>query len=455
MSVAWIVAAPASGSGKTSITLGLAKACARRGLRVQCFKVGPDYLDPTYLKQASGQPCLNLDIWMCGKEYVRRLFNHAMNHNDIVLIEGVMGLFDGASSTELEGSTAEIARWLDVPILLVVPAKGMARSIAPLVHGFCSFLPELRIQGVVANFVGSPAHVTLLREALASAKLPPLLGAIPKDALVHLPGRHLGLHAAEEHKALENTLHELANQVERSIECETMFENWNERPQGLFTAPWQVPAGVPSIRVGLACDAAFRFTYADNLQALAEAGVRWVPFSPLQDRVLPANLDAVYFPGGYPELHASTLSANRSLLESIREAISEGMGVYAECGGLMYLSQGIHTLQNEYYSMLGVLPTATRMLSKRKSLGYVTIEMVESSCWGPIGTTLRGHEFHYSEMVEESLVGWKYAYTLQSRKYLRCEGYQKDRVLASYVHLHWADHPESCHHFVNYFRGSV
>ena len=213
----WVIAAPSSGSGKTSITLGLARACVRRGLRVQCFKVGPDYLDPTYLEKASGQPCLNLDPWMSGETYVKELFHKVQAQNDVVLVEGVMGLFDGASPHSLEGSTAAVAKLLNLPILLVVPAKGMARSICATVQGHHAFEEGVRIGGVIANFVGSASHGQLLADALHSAKLPPLFGAIPSGALPELPSRHLGLVDATEWKGFHEVLEELASTVERHV----------------------------------------------------------------------------------------------------------------------------------------------------------------------------------------------------------------------------------------------
>lgn len=451
---AWVIAAPSSGSGKTSVTLGLARACVRRGLRVQCFKVGPDYLDPTYLARASRNACLNMDPWMAGEQHVRKQYEEAKAKNDVILIEGVMGLFDGASSVDLQGSTAEVARMLDLPVLLVVPAGGMARSLCAIVHGFNSFSPQVRIGGVIANFIGSDSHRTLLHDALCAANLPPLLGAIPKDALPSLPGRHLGLVDAAEVSEIDTLFNEMANSMEQFLDLHALVES--PLPDiAIAGLAVQETVRVPRVRVGIASDAAFRFTYPDNLAALENAGVRWVPFSPLRDRALPSHLDAVYFPGGYPEVHAWTLSANRTFLDSVRTAIDEGLPIYAECGGLMYLTRGVTTQDGVFHSMVGALPTVARMLPKRKALGYTEIHTTADTHWGPVGTVLRGHEFHYSELEQDLLPGWDCVYNTSSRGLSRPEGYSRGRILASYVHLHWASRPEVCEHFVRTLLGET
>lgn len=447
----WVIAAPASGSGKTSLTLGLVRACVQRGLRVQCFKVGPDFLDPTYLSRASGQPCFNLDPWMSSPEYIRHLYNNARQLNDIVFVEGVMGLFDGASPTSLEGSTAEVAQLLGLPVLFVVPAGGMARSICATVQGFHHFAPDVELGGVIANFVGSAAHGQLLATALAAANLPPLLGALPKDALPTLPGRHLGLIDARELTEFDTLLNELAQAVRQHVNLDALLASTAatlERRE-----PTTAPFKVPSVRIGIAQDAAFRFAYADNLHALEQAGVRWVPFSPLRDRALPPHLDGLYFPGGYPEVHAWTLAANRSFLDSVRTAVDEGVPVYAECGGLMYLCQGLTTQDGVFHQWVGLLPTAARMLPRRKALGYTEVNTRAATCWGPAGSALRGHEFHYSELEQEQLPGWENVYDAKTRSGSSPAGYQRGRVLASYVHLHWAARPDTCANFVRFIQG--
>lgn len=461
----WIVAAPASGSGKTSVTLGLARAARLRGLRVQCFKVGPDFLDPTYLACASGKAALNLDSWMSGTEYVIQCYTKACPENDLVLIEGVMGLFDGARPDSLDGSTAAIAQLLNIPVLLVVPAQGMALSIAALVQGMHTFAPGVNVGGVIANFVGSAKHGELLQAALSAYGQPPLLGALVKGALPPLPSRHLGLHSADEVADLDAHLDALAQVLENSLDLNKLFaEGLQQAPPADLAAsrsaepnpaPCLVPnpAPKPSVRIGVASDAAFRFVYPDNLQALRNAGAELVFFSPLQDSALPENLQGLYLPGGYPELHAAELAANAPMLTAMREAIGAGLAVYAECGGLLYMSQGIENLDGGNHDFLGILPVRARMLSKRKALGYCEVTTRKDTCLGPEGTVLRGHEFHYSELVDNVPDNWLRAYQTKHRTASGEEGYTQGRILASYVHLHFAARPEVAQHMVQFFQG--
>lgn len=456
----WIVAAPASGSGKTSVTLGLARAARRRGLRVQCFKVGPDFLDPTYLTCASGKPALNLDSWMSGSDYVIQCYTKACQENDLVLIEGVMGLFDGARPDSLDGSTAALAQLLNIPVLLVVPAQGMALSIAALVHGMGSFAPGLRVGGVIANFVGSSKHGDLLRTALAAHGQPPLLGALVKGALPPLPSRHLGLHSADEVADLDSHLDALASALESTLDLDNLFQpdahflQTTEFDTRHFEAEEvSVDSSTSAVRIGVANDAAFRFVYPDNLQALRKAGAELVFFSPLQDRSIPDHLDGIYLPGGYPELHAAELAANTPMLLSLRAAVEKGMAVYAECGGLLYMSQGIETLAGECYDFLGILPVRARMLAKRKALGYCEVKTMAPTCLGPAGTVLRGHEFHYSELIGSVPPDWTRAYQTKHRTSSGEEGYAQGRILASYVHLHFAAQPQVAQHLVHFFQG--
>ncbi len=472
----WIVAAPASGSGKTSVTLGLARAARLRGLRVQCFKVGPDFLDPTYLTCASGKDALNLDSWMSGSEYVIQRYTKTCSENDLVLIEGVMGLFDGANPESLDGSTAALAQLLNIPVLLVVPAQGMALSIAALVQGMHTFAPGVGVGGVIANFVGSAKHGELLQAALSAYGQPPLLGALVKGALPPLPSRHLGLHSADEVADLDTHLDALAQVLENSLDLSALFANEqqqkNQADFGSFgtsaskltaeggiapvtteNAKWNSsPQGV---RIGVASDAAFRFVYPDNLQALRSAGAELVFFSPLQDSALPENLQGIYLPGGYPELHAAELAANAPMLTAMREAIGAGLAVYAECGGLLYMSQGIENLDGSFHRFLGILPVRARMLAKRKALGYCEVTTRTDTCLGPAGTVLRGHEFHYSELVDNVPDNWLRAYQTKHRTASGEEGYTQGRILASYVHLHFAARPDVAQHFVDFFQGET
>lgn len=483
-----VIAGTQSGVGKTSLTLGLVALLRRRGLRVQTFKVGPDYLDPGYLALASGRPCYNLDGWMMGRAHVESVFERATADADIAVIEGVMGLFDGAAPDSNEGSTAEIARWLDAPVLLVVNAHGMARSLAAVVHGYASFDPQLRMAGVIANRCGSERHARWLSDSLKAAKLPPLLGHVERDSLPALPSRHLGLVTADSKNLSPALLDKLAGAMEHGMSLDAILDAMRCLPESAgilpaadapadeackqgenraelrpsFSSPSQagkMPAlpGTPQpahfqLRLGIARDEAFHFYYPDNLEALERAGCELVPFSPIHDSALPPNLNGLYIGGGYPEEHTAALAANQSLLQQIRQFATDGGLIYAECGGLMYLAQGIETINGQRHAFLGLLPSWTRMCERRKSLGYVEVTLSHDSLWGCRGERLRGHEFHYSELLADPAAGsdWQTAYEARHRQSdaVTREGFQRGRVLASYMHLHFASRPAAVQRFV-------
>ncbi len=525
-----VIAGTNSGVGKTSFTLALARALARRGLKTQTFKVGPDFLDPTYLALASGRPCYNLDGWMAGHDHCRRLFTRTAADADCALVEGVMGLFDGADAQSDEGSTAEIARLLDAPVILVVNVHGMGRSLAALVKGYTTFRTDLRFAGVVANHCGSERHAALLSAALRAACLPPLLGAIPRGAFPELASRHLGLVTADRAQLPESLLDALADALERNLSIETLFPTMHaktedgttlsetvtqraavpdDRPElrefrddartipGNIHAAAEAPAtaafdpgerrdppdcrqketfgkshsvvipakagiqkvlteseSAPScgrLRIGVARDAAFHFYYQDLFDALGASGCEVVFFSPLGDRRLPETLSGLYLGGGYPELHAESLTANGEMLAAVRAYAASGRPLYAECGGLMYLSRGIEA-EGRFFSLAGVLPARTRMLPARKALGYVEVALTEESLWGRRGDVLRGHEFHYSELVDDPLSdpAWRKVYALRRRQTdaVETEGYQNGAILASYLHLHYASRPAAVARFL-------
>jgi cobyrinic acid a,c-diamide synthase len=472
-----VIAGTQSGVGKTSLTLAIVAALRKRGLNVQTFKVGPDFLDPTYLTAASGRPCYNLDGWMAGRDYVCRLFARTSKGVDISIIEGVMGLFDGADPAGSEGSTAEIARWLDAPVVLIAETYGMARSIAALVKGYASFEMNLHLAGVIANRCGSERHASMLAISLAAEKLPPLVGGIPQDALPNLPSRHLGLVTADLGNLSPSVLNGLAEAFERYASVDDILRIARSAPPIDITADLGDAASLPSflknppaspftkgeqagleinkrISIGVAHDAAFHFYYQDLFDELEMRGCTLCYFSPLADSRLPDNLDALYIGGGYPEEHAEALSANRQMLSAIREFSSSGRPVYAECGGLMYLCRTLEKQDGAQYPMAGIIPASTRMLDRLKSLGYVEATLKADSLWGSEGATLRGHEFHYSELTADPTAdaAWRAVYALKKRRSDSAarEGFQSGRVLASYCHLHLASHPEALRYFIDH-----
>jgi cobyrinic acid a,c-diamide synthase len=456
-----IIAGTHSGSGKTSLALALARALTRRGLRVQTFKAGPDFLDPTYLALSSGRPCYNLDGWMAGQDHVRGLFERATAGADCALVEGVMGLFDGADAVSDEGSTAEIARWLDAPVLLVVNVHGMGRSIAALVKGFTNFAPEIRFAGVVANRCGSERHAEWLAESLRAADLPPLVGAIPRGAFPELAHRHLGLVTADRGQLPVTLFDDFAVALERHLSIEELFPGLRPGaglpPRATDPTEKTTPVSPTRCKIGVARDAAFHFYYQALFDTLAAAGCEMVFFSPLTDHRLPEGISGLYLGGGYPEAHAEALAANGEMLAAIRAYAASGKPLYAECGGLMYLSEGL-TADGRFHPFLGILPARARMLAGKKALGYVEVTLTEDSLWGSRGEVFRGHEFHYSELVGDPAAdpAWRRVYALRRRRSeaVEAEGFQKGAILASYTHLYHAARPAAIDHFINRLGGT-
>lgn len=447
-----VIAGTSSGAGKTSVSLGLARAFTRRGLKVQTFKVGPDYLDPTYLRLASGRTCYNLDCWMCGSEYAAELFARKTRGADLALVEGVMGLFDGTSAATSEGSTAEIARLLGASVVLVANAKSVARSFGALVKGYAEFEDDLSMAGVIANRCGSERHVSLLRDVLASAGTPPLLGGMPQGSLPELPHRHLGLITADSPDLDEGLFDALADACEKHLDLDALLGA--ARPVSMCSyddEPPPPPSGKSKVRIGVARDEAFHFYYPDNLEALERGGAEIVPFSPLADAELPPSLDAIYLGGGYPEAHARRLSENKSMRRATSEFAASGGIVYAECGGLMYLARALVDTDGTRFPMAQVLPLETRMRTRRKALGYVEVTLEGDSLWGKKGDTLRGHEYHYSEVIpgaEDD--GWRRAYSVRRNRdgAQHLGGFQAGNVLAGYIHLHFASRPVAVESFL-------
>lgn len=424
-----MIAGTHSGVGKTSVTLGLIGALRGRGLAVQPFKIGPDFIDPLHHTHASGRTSRNLDGWMLDTKTNLERFARATADADVAVIEGVMGLFDGSEGSSERGSSAEMAKLLGLPVVLVMDAGAMARSAAALIHGFASFDPELRIAGVILNNVGGEAHAEMIREAVT--KSVPILGAIPRVPDLAVPERHLGLHLP--HEARRDYVQTLTSIVEEHIDIAALLQAGRmARP----TPPPPTASVPPKVRVGVARDEAFCFYYPENLELLQQAGAELVEFSPIRDP-LPGDLDGLYIGGGYPELHAAELAANHGATHAVRDFCEHGGPVYAECGGLMYLGQTLQ-LDDSTYELCGALPLGTRMPAGL-SIGYVEVNTT-----GGIfdeGQTARGHLFHHSQIIGKPAVDR--CYTVRSaRGGTSDEGYAAGNVLASYIHLHFSSAPE-------------
>jgi cobyrinic acid a,c-diamide synthase len=434
-----VVAGTASGIGKTSVMVGLSRALRKRGLKVAVFKCGPDYLDPTYHVRAAGSTCHNLDGWMMGRDAVVGTFARAYEGADIALIEGVMGLFDGASPTTEEGSTAEIAKWLDAPVMLVVDVSGMARTVAAIARGVAAFDPELRLAGIFCNRVGSRGHLDILRRALSDL---PVLGGLPNEPALTFPERHLGLRTADEQAVPDSILSELGRVTGEWCDLDAILTVARAAPLVSCRLSAKADAAsAPRCRIGVAFDEAFHFYYEYNLHLLKSLGAELVYFSPISDPGLP-DVNGLYIGGGYPEIHAEALSANRSMREQISAFAADGGTIYAECGGLMYLCDAIKTLDGQRYPMAGVIPAHAVMHERLQALGYVEVETQAVSALGPAGLRFRGHQFRYSELQPlKDQIDCAYRVVRRRDGQVVPEGYTVKSTLASYVHAHWASNP--------------
>ena len=435
---AFVLAGTASGVGKTTVALAIIAALRSRGLTVQPFKCGPDFIDGGHLAVAASHAARNLDTWMLDSEANREIFSRASASCDVAVVEGMMGLFDGVTGSSEEGSTAEIAKLLDLPVVLVLDAGNSARSIAAVIRGFETFDSKLRFAGIVLNRVAGDAHFRLLESAIRQASAVPVLGWLPVEAEAAIPERHLGLHtAAEGIGASLSTLMGLGNRldVEQLVNA-TAYNKWSEN--ALVTKPDPKYEG---IRVGVARDRAFSFYYEDNLDLLRESGAEIVEFSPIADPVLPENLHALYFGGGYPELYAAELSRNGSLLQDIRDFANTNKPVYAECGGLMYLAEKLTTIEGHSYPMAGILPVAVEMTKALAHFGYADVEFAHDCLLGQKGTHVRGHSFHCSRIIAHDSLRCVYRvyYSLSDRR--EQEGFVRGRVLGTYIHLHFRSNP--------------
>jgi cobyrinic acid a,c-diamide synthase len=398
---------------------------------------------------------------MMGREAVVATFRAAARGADVAIVEGVMGLYDGAAPDADDGSTAQIARWLDAPVLVVADASGMARSFAALAAGFCAFDRALRVAGLVANRVGSRGHAALLARALAHAGLPPLLGALLDEPTLAFPERHLGLATADQERVPEGLFAAWGARAAEGLDLDALVAiaraappiSDAARPDAAPAAPAAPPAA-KRCRIGVARDAAFHFYYADNLRRLEALGAELVYFSPIADRA-PPDVDGLYLGGGYPELAAAALAANAGMLDGVRALAAAGRPVYAECGGLMYLTRAIRTLDGARHAMVGLVPGEAVMHPKRRALGYVEVETQAETILGAAGLRFRGHEFRYSELELDSggdaeRAGCDAVYSVRRRRggATAAEGYRAGSVLASYVHAHWASNPRAAAGFV-------
>lgn len=460
MSIA--IAGERSGVGKTTITLAILAALKRRQQQVQSFKVGPDYIDPMFHQYVTGRACRNLDPILTSPSYVQHCFALHTQTADCAIVEGVMGLFDGASGTTDAGSTAQVAKLLNVPVVLILNCSSTSRSIAAIAHGYRTFDPQVQIAGVILNQVGSNRHLELLSAALSPLHLP-ILGVLRRREDLRIPDRHLGLIPAGELTELNDTLDRLADVGETCFDWERLLPLLTVK---IATTRFFTPqpsrhqidwsgnvcgddkGGVNrKIRLAVAKDAAFNFYYADNLDLLRDLGAELVEWSPLQDPQLPPDVRGLYFGGGFPEVFAETLAANQPARRSVKAAVAAGMPTYAECGGLMYLCDRIVDFNDRSYPMVGIFPT-TAMMGKRLTLGYRQLTALRDNLLFKSGDRVWGHEFHRSTLADLSP---QPLYTLEgyeSNSIFTPEGWAKYRVQAAYTHLHFGARPDFAERFI-------
>lgn len=443
-----VIAGTSSGVGKTTVAAAVIAALRARGLRVQAFKAGPDYIDPSHLGRAAGSPARNLDSWMLPPAALREVFHRAAAGADIAVVEGVMGLFDGRTGGGEAGSTAEIAKLLAAPVVVVLDIAKAGRSVAATALGFREFDRALRLAGFVLNRAGSRAHAELAASAVEQATGLPVLGALHRDAAIAVEERHLGLvPEAEDPRGTERDAH-LAAAGEAGLDLDALLALARGAPPLEEPAASVFPATPRPLvaRLAVARDRAFSFYYPENLDLLEACGLELVPFSPLGGSALPDGVDGLYLGGGFPELYAAELAGNGSMVESIRAAVAAGMPVLAECGGLMYLSQAIVDQDGRRHAMVGAVPGSCIMEDRRVRLGYVTVRARARSLLLRPGEEVRGHEFHWSRLdtpPEEASAAF-----LVPGPPERLEGFALSNLLASYVHFHFAAHPRMAERFV-------
>jgi cobyrinic acid a,c-diamide synthase len=432
--------------GKTTVSTGLVAALVHRGLSVQPFKAGPDYIDSSYLALAAGRPCRNLDSWMMPADALRESYVRAVAGADLAVVEGVMGLFDGHPREVGAGTTADVAKLLGLPVLLVINVSHLAQSAAALVKGYAELDPDLRVVGVIANNVGGPGHGSLVKAAVEGNAGLPVVGCLSRREDLVLLERHLGLVPTDEGRLASDYLERLAEHIGSSIELEAVLRLAEKALPVAESASgaWPNEPVAQRTRLAIARDEAFCFYYQDNLDLLGAHGAELAFFSPLRDRSLPQNCAGLYLGGGFPELFAATLAANHAMLSAVREAIRAGMPTYAECGGLMYLCQSLADPEGRVYPMAGVLPARALMIGRRIALGYAEARALTDGPLLAAGERARGHEFHWSGLAEPFAAADS-AYALEDG---RLEGYRQGNLVASYVHLHFASNARLAPNFV-------
>ena len=442
-----VIAGTHSGVGKTSTSTGIMGALTRHGKRVQAFKLGPDFLDGTFHSTVTKRPSRNLDSWMMPRTKIPSLFTSGCVDADVAIIEGAMGLFDGIDGASEVASTSELAKILKAPVILVIDAWGLAGSTAAVALGYKSLDPELRLEGVILNRVAGETHTQMCKDAIMRHSKIPVLGAIPMDKAIMLPERYLGLIPAS--KTSDPTiLEKIVDHVGSHVNLDQIME-LAEKAEELDVKPLPQPRGEPNTVIGVARDNAFSFYYQENLDRLRMAGARLEFFSPLEDRNVPASVNGLYIGGGYPEVFSSRLSQNHTMLESIVKNAEDEMPIYAECGGIVYLTKSIEDLNGAKHGMVGLLEAETRM-EKKLVLSYTLAETVQSNLITNIGDLVKCQEYHFSS-IRDVPMDARFAFVLKRGIGLgnACDGWTSHNVLASYMHTNFASDEHMATRFVD------
>ncbi len=433
-----VFAAPQSSSGKTTIVTGFLAALNERAIKVQPYKVGPDYIDPTYHALAAKRQGHNLDTWLVQEEKLAQLFASTAKDADFSVIEGVMGLFDGGKGGI--SSTAQIAKKLKASVVLVINCRSMGESAAALALGYQKYDADLNFAGVILNGLGSASHEAMIKEAMARQGIK-VFGAVRRNEELKMPERHLGLTPANERDARAQ-IERLVSLIAPQLDIDGLLALGKTAPALALKEKEKLPALQPTT-VAIAHDAAFSFYYPASLRVLEKMGARFVTFSPLADEALPP-CDAAIFGGGFPEVFAEKLSQNKSFLNSLRQRSAEGLPIYGECGGFMYLTEAIEDFSGKVYQMAGLIPARTKMEKKLQTVGYVTARFLDDCLLGKAGSELKGHEFHFSvQEGEERDFPFAYEFTKNRTQQKYLGGYHKDNILASYLHIHFLGAPEA------------
>lgn len=428
-----VIAATQSSSGKTTVVTGILRALKNKGMKVQPFKVGPDYIDPSYHGMAAGRAGHNLDTWLVDESQINDLFASEAENADIAVIEGVMGLYDGGKNGI--SSTAQLAKKLQAPVILVINVQSMGDSAAAIALGFKLYDEEVNLAGVILNRLGSPTHKMLIEEAMARINVP-VFGAVYRDDSVHMPERHLGLTPAQENNAKE-IIEIISAKIAKEVYLDEIIKLACAAPP-LEVQENKQSNAVKDIVIGVAKDKAFSFYYPASLKQLSDCGAKIEFFSPLEDETIPSNSSALIFGGGFPEIFADKLAANKSMLTSIRRANENKMPIYAECGGYMYLMQGIFDFDGNFHAMAGIIPATAKMNKKLQTVGYVKAKNLHDNILGEKDCVYHGHEFHFSTQSEEAQdFPWAFEFVKMRNNAEYKAGYAKDNILGSYLHLHF------------------